>query len=112
MAKPKTLIRQVGETPDGKPVVDQVYREYETSGVPLEIILSILADRGAVVCWISLYREARRAGMQHSRILSKLDEAVSDGYGGVVRDEVLRVLKLLHERQDPCLDITVPWHGR
>jgi hypothetical protein len=99
----KSLIRQVGITTEGKPVVAQVYREYETSGVPLEVLLSILNDRGMVVCWISLYREARLGGMKHSRILSMLDTAVSDSYGGLVRDEVLRVLRLLHDKQHPCL---------
>lgn len=36
--------------------------------------------------------------MKHERILSKLDEALSDVYGPEFRDHVIEMLRLLEER--------------
>lgn len=87
----------VGRTVEGKPVVAGVYRVFETLGLPLEVVLQVVHDKDMVPCWMSLYREAKAAGMQHDRILSKLDPAISDSYGVVFRDFVIRALQKLHE---------------
>lgn len=85
----KNELSQVGVDPDGRRVMAGVFKEYETSGCPLDLILSILADNGILVCWISLYREARMAGMKHNRVLSMLDPAIVDSYGSNMRNTVL-----------------------
>ena len=87
----------VGETVDGKTVYAGVYKFYETHGLPIDIILEALRDKNAIPCWVSFHREARMAGMKHTRILSKLDEALSDVYGPEFRDHVIKILRLIHE---------------
>ncbi len=34
-----------------------------------------------MVSWVDFYKEARYAGMEHDRILSKLEEAICDVWG-------------------------------
>ena len=83
----------MGHTGDGKTVYAGVYQFFETHGMPLDILLSMLRDRDAVPCWMSFHREALAAGMKHERILSKLDEALSDVYGPEFRDAVIQRLR-------------------
>ncbi len=87
----------VGRTVDGKTVVSGVYRFFETFGLPLEVVFQVLQEKELVPCWISFHREAMQAGMQHDRILSKLDPVLSDTYGPEFRDQVLHGLGRLHE---------------
>jgi hypothetical protein len=91
-----TLIRQVGATTDGKPVVAGVFSECETTGLPLDVLLELMRDRGYVPDWPALYQEARAAGMKHERVLSRLGEAIGDTYGVEMRDVVLSRLGRLY----------------
>lgn len=86
------MFEQVGVTVDGKPVVSGIFKMFETHGIPLDVLIGIVSDRGFVPCWRSFYKDARAAGMKHDRILSKLSEALSDAHGAVYRDEVLKRL--------------------
>lgn len=92
------MFRILGHTTDGKVVVAGVYSFYETYGLPLEVVFQVLQDRNSIPCWISFHREAVSAGMQHERILSMLDPAISDSYGPAFRDQVLTGLRRLHHR--------------
>lgn len=89
------MIRVVGETMNGKPVVDGVYRFYETHGVPLDVVLEELKSRGVVPCWVSMYREAVAAGMKHDRIISKMEAAIADSYGSAMKREAIEGLEIL-----------------
>lgn len=88
---------QVGRTEQGTPVVAGVFRFFETHGLPLDTVLSVLRERGALPCWPSFFREARAAGMKPERIISKLEEAIADAYGAPFRDVVIRRLERMRE---------------
>lgn len=75
------LLIQTGKTADNRMIVSGCYRLYETHGLPLDVIFSILLEWDCVPDWIELYKSARLAGMSHDRILAKLEEDVSDCYG-------------------------------
>ena len=89
----------VGKTEDGKIVYSGVFKFYETHGLPLDIILEGLRDKSGIPCWVLFHRESLKAGMKHARILSKLDEAISDVYGSEFRDHVIKTLELLHSKK-------------
>lgn len=92
------LLRQVGATTDGKPTMAGVYRLMETEGIPLEVILMGLREKGFVISWMHFYQEAASAGMEHGRILSRLDPAIVDGgHEPEFRDYVIRALNKLVE---------------
>lgn len=65
--------------------------------MPLDVVFELLRDKGAIPCWISFYREALAAGMQHGRLIAKLDPALSDSYGSGFRDYVVHGLERLRE---------------
>lgn len=90
--KKKTYLRQVGQTSDGKKVFTGVYKFYETMGLPLDVMLGCFQTKGWMPDWIDFYKSARKAGMEHDRILSKLEEAISDSFGKEFSDHVIFTL--------------------
>jgi hypothetical protein len=92
------MLTVVGETTDGKIVLANVYRFFETHGMPLDILLGMLLTKNAIPCWVSFYKEALAAGMKHERVLSKLDEALSDVFDPSFRDVVVERLRILHTK--------------
>lgn len=76
-------------TSDNKPLLKGVYKTYETIGLPLDILFECIKNKGAMISWYHFYREAYAAGMSHERILSKLEEAVSDVWGKTFCDTVI-----------------------
>lgn len=82
-----------GRTEDGRLVVGGVYHFYETHGIPLDALLSVLNSRDIVPSWVSFYQEARRAGMSPSRVLSMLEPHLLDALGAAYRDVVIGRLR-------------------
>jgi len=78
-----------GYTTDGKSVYGGVYKFYETHGIPLDIIFNIFIERDWIPDWIDIYKSASYGGMKHDRIISKLEEAISDSYGKEYCDAVI-----------------------
>jgi alanyl-tRNA synthetase len=87
------MLQKVGESVDGRVVVSGVYRFYETHGIPLDVLLESMQAKSLLPDWLAFLREAQAAGMKKERVLSMLDAAVSDVYGGAFRDHVLRRLQ-------------------
>jgi hypothetical protein len=78
--KTKNLITIVGETSDGKQVVDGIWKTFETHGIPLDNIFDLCIHKGWMPDWTMLYEQMRNSGMEHGRILSKLEEAINDSF--------------------------------
>lgn len=93
--KNKSLLKQVAITIDGKIVLAGLYKFYETVGLPLDVILHCFQQKNVIPDWVDFYTSALAAGMEHDRIISKLEEAVSDAYGKQWADEVISRLTLV-----------------
>jgi hypothetical protein len=78
MAKRKPKMAIVGHTPDGKPVVDGVFRIFDTIGLPLDSVLDLVSQKGWVVSWLDFYKDAAKAGWTHKTIMNRVSIAVSD----------------------------------
>jgi hypothetical protein len=87
--KKSNPIHTVGETADGKKLVDGIWKTYETHGMPLDILFTLCIRKSYVPDWISLYKQMLHSGMEHSRILSKLEEAINDSFGKEFCDVVI-----------------------
>jgi alanyl-tRNA synthetase len=87
------LINFVGETSDGKKVISGVFRLFETHGLPLSDILSILKQRDYIIDWFDFYQDALSAGMKHDSVIAKLNEAINDSYGTEFKNTVIRRLE-------------------
>jgi len=83
------LIFQSGKTTDDKIVLSGAYHFFETHGVPLDVLFTLFMERNSVPDWVELYQSARLSGMKHDRILSKLEEAISDSFGKKWSDIVI-----------------------
>lgn len=98
----------IGETTDGKQLIDGVWKTFETHGLPLDIIFDVCIRRGWVPDWIELYKQMRQSNMEHGRILSKLEEAINDSFGkefcGVV---IFRLDKIFKPDVPPVPEIPV-----
>lgn len=95
MSKRKAILFQTGTTPDSKPIFGGVYKFYETHGLPLDVIFISFMEKGWMPDWINFYLAATSGGMQHNRIISKLEEALSDSYGKEFSDTVISKLDSL-----------------
>lgn len=93
--KDSSMLECVGKTTDGKELLAGVYRFYETTGLPLDVIFDLLRRKNSIVSWIHFYKEAHSAGMKHDRILSKLDESICDVWGKDFYDHVEDTLNLV-----------------
>src|SRR5229473_1571502 len=81
MSKKNSILNEAGITTEGKLVYKGVYRFFETNGVPLDVLFECIDKKDGVVSWVDFYKEAKYAGMEHDRILSKLEEAICDIWG-------------------------------
>jgi alanyl-tRNA synthetase len=72
-------LRILGKTECGNFLVvhgEEVFRLFDTSGLPLEIVFMELKDRGFMCDWESFYKSAERHGWKHKTIISRLTEAL------------------------------------
>lgn len=96
----KKLLTQTAITTDNKPVYGGVYKFYETHGLPLDVIFISFIEKGWMPDWIDYYKSSLAGGMQHSRILSKLEEAISDTFGKEFCDVVISKLDNMFKTQE------------
>lgn len=92
-------LKVVGRTEAGEVVVAGAFRQYETTGLPLDVMFDCFRRMKVVPDWLTFYVEAARAGMKHDRILSMLDTAIADSYGAEFRDVVIERLTLITDRE-------------
>jgi hypothetical protein len=88
------MLEIVGKTTEGKFVLKGVYRLFETSGVPLDFIFDYVHMNDMVISWIDLHKEAQGNGMKHKRILTKLEEPVTNIWGAEYWEVVKKNLEL------------------
>lgn len=93
----------VGTTTDGKTVCKGIYKFYETNGIPLDILFDLLDKNGVMVSWRDFYVEAISAGMEHNRIISKLEEPICDVWGKKFFDLVKEGLEQFIKPQDKII---------
>lgn len=94
--KKNQYLKQVGTTTDGKKIFSGLYKFYETIGLPLDTLLSCFQEKNILPDWIDFYQSARKAGMEHSRIISKLEADISDSFGKELADQVILNLDKLY----------------
>lgn len=89
----KKQFKVVGKTTDNKLVVTEVYKLYETHGIPLDIIFEFLNNHNMIPDWNMFCIEATNAGIKIERVLGMLADPISDTYGPEYREYILNKLK-------------------
>jgi len=74
----KNPILIVGETIDGKMLVDGVWEAYETHGLPLDMVFDLCVKNNWMPDWLTLYSKMYSSGMKHERIVAKIGSDLSD----------------------------------
>ena len=65
----------------------------DTKGVPLDIIIQILDDRGYIVDWIDFYESSIKGGWTVVTSLNKIEYSLCNVKGKEHSDEVIKRLK-------------------
>lgn len=86
--KRRVKLKEAGRTVVGTTVVTGVYRFFETHGLPLDVLVDGLRERGYMPAWETIVDDTVAAGMERSRAISKVLEAASDVYGARFASEV------------------------
>ncbi len=84
----------VGETTDGKKVVQGSFEMISSRGVQLDILVDELKRNNIVVDWIEFYNESQKHGWNIKTVLNKIEIVLIDVYDKEYSDEVLTRLKL------------------
>lgn len=85
-----------GFTDDGSPVIGNIWRLYDTMGIPLDFVFDRLWKWGAWPDWAELYADMVVAGKKRTRAIAMLKEAVADTeYPPEIKEEILKRLEVL-----------------
>jgi len=71
------MFKVIGKTPEGLNVISGVYQFYETFGLPLDLLCEELFKKNYVPAWDDFYMAAAKAGIGHSKIMSRIQEVIS-----------------------------------
>lgn len=82
-----------GKTKDGKIVVKNVFKLYETRGVPLDVIVKFLDSKNMLIDWIDFYEKSLKCNWKIKSTISKIEVTLLDVMGKEHSDEVITRLK-------------------
>lgn len=80
-------MKQSGVTVDGKIVVSDTFKFVGTHGLPLDVLLHVLKDKGLVIDWLDFIQDARRDGWKDRTIRARILAAVADVFGPAYKNE-------------------------
>lgn len=95
-------LRVTGITEDGIQIIGGCFKLLDTYGVPMPIIVSILAEHGYMVNWIDFCEDAVKHGWKLRAAVARLREAVGDTYDRhwvLGWEEKIKIYKRLREEQ-------------
>jgi hypothetical protein len=71
----------IGKTETGQLVVGDIFKFFDTHGLPLADIFSMCIVSDFQPCWINFYTQAKEHGWKHKTIMLRLADALNDSYG-------------------------------
>lgn len=80
-------MKSTGMTVDDKIVVSDTFKFVGTHGLPLDVLLHVLKDKGLVIDWLDFIQDARRDGWKDRTIRARILAAVADVFGPSYRNE-------------------------
>lgn len=70
-----------------------IWTLHATHGFPVDLSIPMLASEDCVPTWVPLLEAARRDGADMERLVTRLCEAVSDGYPPDIAAVIVRKLR-------------------
>ncbi len=102
--KIKTVDNKPVKTPEGKFVVVGWFSFVDEQGLPLDVVIQILNDKGFMPDWCNFYDQAVESGWKPKSIYQRLKSAIEDIYGKEFADgwnlkfRKLIIAKILNEK--------------
>lgn len=87
-------LKQVGIDSNNNQVLAGVFQFYDSHGLPLDIVFSLLKDQGYSISYYDFVKDAAIAGWKNETIILRLREAIIDVYGKEYWLEVEKKLKI------------------
>ena len=84
----------VGQAPEGKIVVKNIFQMAATDGIPLGIILEVCRENNMVIDWIDYFHSGVASGMNPDRILNRISIETEGVAGEEYSKSVVNRLKL------------------
>ena len=84
----------IGKTESGQLVVGDIFKFFDTHGLPLADMFSMCIASDLQPCWIDFYNQAIEHGWKHKTILLRLADALTDSYGAEYAKIVIERLEL------------------
>ena len=78
-------------------IVGNVFRQYDSRGIPLDIVFEVIFKKGGIPCWTSFYEDARKCGWKDKKILTTIENSLRDI--GISPEGVIERLKLYIEHR-------------
>lgn len=79
--------KQIGKTEDNKKVINNVFKMYNSYGLPLNTLFEVLDMNNYIPCWITFNEDALKAGWTQKTIIARLEDAILDVYGKQFYDQ-------------------------
>lgn len=78
--KKKILPKQIAITPEGFKVMNGIFKLFDTSGFPLDIMLYLCIENKWMPSWLDFYDDALKVWSKKT-IKNRLETAICDVYG-------------------------------
>ena len=92
--KKRMQFHSLGITPENVIVVDNVFKLFDSLGLPLDAVFDLCKEKNMMPSWTHFYDDAIKQGWSHETIMNRLSINVSDVYGKEFCDEVIKRLEL------------------
>lgn len=83
---------QIGITKNNLPVYSGTYYFFETHGIPIDVIISLLYSKNIIPSWLDLYKDMIISGVKPTNALSKIEAAIIEGHSQELADYVVSQL--------------------
>ena len=82
-------LKIVGKTSSGDVVVSNLFKFFDTYGLPLEDVFLLCKKSDLTPSWLHFYQEAVNGGWTHETIINRLSTSIFDAHGKEYCDIVI-----------------------
>lgn len=97
-----------GHSSDGKSVLRNVFYQYETNGVPLDLLIEQFYANGYLIDWLQFYDDAVAIGWKCETILKRIGYAFEEVFSLDESERIIASLKRFRTYPTVSLMKTLP----
>ena len=74
-------MKVIGKTDNGTKIVSEVFKMFDSTGLPLDVIFDQCKENDLMPSWLDFYKEASNQGWKDKTIFNRLETNISDVWG-------------------------------